>query len=257
MCLILFAFNAHPRYKLILAANRDEFYARPTAPAAYWADAPDIFAGRDLAAGGTWLGVTKTGRFAAITNFRNPSAPQGTRSRGHLVSEFLREKSSAGEYLQTVKVTADEYSGFNLLVGNFGGSQSKISYFSNQSNDIVNLSSGIYGLSNHLLDTPWHKIVSGKQAFSEAVSSEEVNEHRLFEILADDAQANDDDLPETGVGLERERLLSPLFIKTENYGTRCSTVLLIDNDGQIFFEERSFAPNSSPPEITFKVSKEI
>jgi uncharacterized protein with NRDE domain len=255
MCLILFAYDAHPRYKLILAANRDEFYARPTATAAFWTDAPDVLAGRDRVAGGTWLGVTRDGRFAAVTNYRKPGAPRGSRSRGHLVSDFLRGELSARDYLQSIETNADEFSGFNLLVGQFGVEEMELSYFSNRAARIVDLSPGIYGLSNHLLDTPWHKVVAGKRELTGIVSqNEEIEAEMLYEILKNDAQAADEDLPETGVGLELERILSPAFIKTEIYGTRSSTVLLAGSDGRIFFEERNF-PSAANFSAEFTVNK--
>jgi uncharacterized protein with NRDE domain len=238
MCLILFAYSTHPQYKLVLAANRDEFYARPTLPAAYWEDAPNILAGKDLVAGGTWLGVTRDGRFAAVTNYRDPRAPEGLRSRGHLVGDFLREDKSAAEYLQEIHFVSDEYSGFNLILGEVNQKKNELFYYSNREGVIRNLAAGVYGLSNHLLDTPWHKVKLGKKVFSEAVNQPKIQTDALFEILQNRQPALDADLPDTGVGKEREKVLSPIFIRTDIYGTRCSTVLLIDNAGEIFFEEK-------------------
>jgi uncharacterized protein with NRDE domain len=248
MCLILFAYNLHPQYSLILAANRDEFYSRPTVPANFWQDAPNILAGRDLVHGGTWLGITRTGRFAAITNYRDLSSPQGSRSRGKLVSDFLQSNISVSEYIQDIKEMASKYSAFNLLVGQFNEKQNTLCYFSNRSNTAFELSPGIYALSNHLLDTPWPKVESGKKALDKFISNtEELSSEQLFEILKDERQAKDDDLPNTGIGLERERVLSPLFIKTENYGTRCSTVLMIGKKGEVIFEESDYLINPDLP----------
>ena len=242
MCLILFAYKIHPKYKLILAANRDEFYQRPTASAQFWEDAPNILAGRDLALGGTWLGVTKNGRFACVTNYRNPNQPKGKLSRGGLVSDFLRGNETVLEYLQEVENNSENYTGFNLLVGDFGSKKDELAYFSNRGDGVKVLSAGIYGLSNALLETPWQKVVRGKEKLQKAISEEEIFPNSLFNILQDRILAKDEDLPETGVGLERERILSPCFIETPIYGTRSTSVVLIGNDNSLSFSEESFYP---------------
>jgi uncharacterized protein with NRDE domain len=238
MCSIFFAYDAHPRYRLIAAANRDEFYARPTAAANFWADAPEILAGRDLVHGGAWLGLTRGGRFAAVTNYREarPAPMAGNVSRGNLVVDFLRGTAAAEDYLREIQKNAGSYSGFNLLVGEIN---SPIGYFSNRAADFKILESGVYGLSNHLLDTPWPKVERGKNALRRLLEKEDVDAESLFEILRDNAVAPDADLPDTGVGLERERLLSPIFIETPIYGTRCSTVLMIEKTGKVLFAERT------------------
>jgi uncharacterized protein with NRDE domain len=247
MCLIVFAYKTHPRYELILAANRDEFYSRPTASAAFWEDAPEILAGRDLVAGGTWLGVTRTGRFAAVTNYREPLMPRGEKSRGNLVSEFLYGRETPVEYLQALEKHDFEYSGFNLLVGDFTGKQSEIAYSSNRNAAFQILPAGIYGLSNHLLDTPWHKVLLAKKMLAENIAnSETVSPDALFKILQNSELAKDEDLPETGVGFELEKLLSPVFIESENYGTRCSTVVLIEKNGRVSFQEKIYKPQLVP-----------
>lgn len=243
MCLILFAYNSHPRYSLILAANRDEFYARATATAAFWADDAQILAGKDLVAGGTWLGITKTGRFAALTNYREISITKAEKSRGHLVSDFLREAIAAKLYLEKLQTRGANFSGFNLLVGNFAPEKNELGYFSNRENKVRFLQNGIYGLSNHLLDTDWHKVRSGKNALIETIAANRISPDLLFELLQQSDLANDADLPETGVDIERERFLSPIFIKTDVYGTRCSTVVLIEKDGTVTFAEKSFVPS--------------
>ncbi len=239
MCIILFAKNQHPRYKFVLAANRDEFYERPTAIADFWQDAPEILAGRDLVHGGTWLGITKNGRFAAVTNYRDPNAPKGSRSRGKLVSDFLQSDEKVEDYLQNIAGIADEFTGFNLIAGSFS-EDVEIGYFSNRSDGVKILDDGIYGLSNHLLDTAWQKVTSGKELLREILSAEEIETEKLFEILAVQKIADDKDLPNTGIGIERERVLSPIFIETPIYGTRCSTVLLFENSGKVVFAERTF-----------------
>lgn len=243
MCLILFALNSHPEYKLVMAANRDEFYDRPTASAGFWQDHPHVLAGRDLALGGTWLGVTKAGRFAAVTNYRDPSFPKGSLSRGELTKNFLIEKIETEDYLSTVERSADKYSGFNLLVGEIGVSTPKLGYFSNRGNGLKILTPGIYGLSNRLLDDAWPKVIKGKSEFESTLdrSSEQLPE-ALFEILNNNSRPNDADLPDTGIGIERERLVSPIFIESPIYGTRSSTVLLVKNDNTLLFSEKSHHP---------------
>lgn len=240
MCVIYLAYEYHPRYPLILAANRDEFYDRPTRPAALWEDEPQIFAGRDLLSGGTWLGITRGGRFAAVTNFRDPNAPIGSLSRGRLVSDFLRSSEAPREYLEKVQPQSGEYSGFNLFVGRFDEDVRELFYFSSRSGPITQLSAGVYGLSNNLLDVPWPKVVTGKARFEEIISSDHINNERLFTLLSDVATADECDLPHTGIPPEREKALSAIFIKTPDYGTRCSTVLKFDNALRPEFEERVF-----------------
>ena len=238
MCSIFLAYKAHPKYRLILAANRDEFYKRPTAGAAFWQDAPEILAGRDLVYQGTWLGVTKSGRFSAVTNYRAPNASTGNLSRGNLVSDFLRTAETPKDYLQKIRENAPNYSDFNLLVGEF---DSEIGYFSNRgAGDVKILESGVYGLSNHLLDTPWRKVARGKAALANLIEKENFAVESLFEILMDTTKAADEDLPDTRIGLELERVLSSIFIETPVYGTRCSTVLLIETSGKVSFAERTY-----------------
>lgn len=240
MCVIYLAFQKHSEYPLILLANRDEFYDRPTAAAEKWEDFPNILAGRDLVHGGTWLGVNDAGRFAAVTNFHQPSAPKGTVSRGNLVADFLKENDSSENYLQEIKQNREKFSGFNLFVGKVNSEKQEVFYYSNRSEDIQKLECGIYGLSNHLLDTAWQKVLKGKSTFSKMLEQNELEEDTMFEILADKIPAEDQDLPDTGIGLEREKILSSIFIETPIYGTRSSTILLIDENGEITFKERIF-----------------
>lgn len=240
MCIIYFAYDHHPKYPLILLANRDEFYDRPTQAAQSWEDHPFIFAGRDLVAGGTWLGVTKNGRFSAVTNYRDPHSPAGVLSRGNLVADFLKTDPPAESYLDSVRSQADRYSGFNLLVGEIDAGRNELFYFSNRSDDIRKLETGIYALSNHLLDTPWPKVRSGRERFGKLISADEISKPELFELLTDESLAEDDELPDTGVGYEREKLLSAIFIKTPIYGTRSSTVLTIDSNFAVDLKEKVF-----------------
>ena len=240
MCIIYLAYDVHPDHPLILLANRDEFYERPTAAAASWEDHPDIFAGRDLIAGGTWLGITKRGRIAAVTNYREPGAPKGELSRGNLVSEFLTTSASPAEYLAGAQREMHRYSGFNLLVGEFNEERRELFYFSNRGASPQRLDPGIYGLSNHLLDTPWPKVRLGTERFSQFVRLPDLEKQALFDLLADESLADDAELPDTGVGYEIEKALSAIFIRTPAYGTRCSTIVTFDNLFRGTLEERVF-----------------
>lgn len=236
MCLILLAHRAHPDYPLVVAANRDEWYSRPTAPAGFWPDAPDVFAGRDLEANGTWMGITRDGRFAALTNFRDPARnrPQAP-SRGGLVRDFLTGDASPAAYLDALDAVADRFNGFSLLVGD----RDALLYYSNRGGERRAIEPGVHGLSNHLLDVPWPKVRDGKARLAERLNGG-VDVDGLLEVLGDARLAPDDELPQTGVALEWERRLSALKIETPEYGTRASTVLLVAADGQVTFVERSF-----------------
>lgn len=244
MCLILLAWQAHPDYPLVVAANRDEFFSRRTAAADFWEDAPNVLAGRDLEAGGTWLGVTRNGRFAALTNYRDPAQNRmGAPSRGELTRRFLAGRQSAEDYLQELESCADRYNGFNLIFGDLDG----LWCFSNCGEGEQALVPGMYGLSNHLLDTPWPKVARGKSALNGALQALP-NEAPLFALLRDDSIAPDDALPRTGVSLEWERLLSAAFVRSPQYGTRSATVLLRDRSGWVRFIEQGFLPDASPGE---------
>lgn len=240
MCLILAALDSHPDYALVVAANRDEFYDRPTAPAAFWPDHPWILGGRDLKAGGTWLGIDRRGRFAAVTNFRQGTREtEAPRSRGLLVSDYLMGDTDAQAHIARVERDAAQYNGFNLLAGDARA----LHYFSNREGRPRMLRRGIYGLSNHLLDTAWPKVSASKTALGAALrgSGTELIPS-LFALLADPRQAADEHLPKTGIGLDWERLLSAAFIATSGYGTRSSTVVLVGRDGSVVFAERTFGP---------------
>lgn len=238
MCLILFAHKAHPLYPLVMAANRDETYLRPTATAAFWDDDTRIYAGRDLAQGGTWLGIARTGALAAVTNYRSGNAVKTSSwSRGDLVANYLRGHQRPAAYLEQVRGDANLYNGFNLIAGD----AEELHYLSNRSGPALRIQPGVHGLSNHLLNTDWPKVRRGKQLMTGLLA---VNSHALidglFDLLAERTVAADDVLPATGVGLARERILSPAFIAADRYGTRSSTVVLIDNHGDVTFIERTF-----------------
>jgi uncharacterized protein with NRDE domain len=248
MCLIALAWQVHPDYPLVVAANRDEFHARATAPARFWPEAPAVLAGRDLAAGGTWMGVTRGGRFAALTNVREPGRPQGHRSRGLLVSEYLLSGLAPLAYAEAVMAVAADYSGFNLLVGD----GDTLVVCSNRGTSPTVLAPGVYGLSNHLLDSPWPKLVRAREALRAQVVDPTVE--GLMHLLADDAAAPDDELPDTGIGLPMERLLSSPFIRSPAYGTRSSTVLLAGR-GRIRFVEQAFTPEGAGERSDFEFDR--
>lgn len=238
MCLILFAVNMSDDYPLILAANRDEYYNRPTRPMAFWSESPDILAGKDLQAGGTWFGVHRQGRFAALTNYRDLSRVKpNTPSRGELIPNLLAFSGPISDYLSVLDRTAKQYSGFNLLAGEAGG---PVFCYSNQTRKTTRVDPGIHGLSNHLLDTPWPKVRFGKKGLQDCIEKAPGKEAPLFALLADTRHPDDTELPDTGIGLEWERLLSPLFIQSDTYGTRSSTLMHIGKTGDIRITERNW-----------------
>lgn len=252
MCLIFLSINKHPIYKLIVAGNRDEFYTRPTAPAGYWSDFPRILAGRDLEAGGTWMGMNLSGKIAMLTNYRDPlhidpKAP----SRGDLVSDYLKEKTSPGAYLDQLVKNGKQYNGYNLLVGD----TNELWYHSNYKEGIQKLEPGFYGISNHLLETPWPKVIRGKQKLGPVLENPHVKLDEIFDILYDDQEAPMEQLPSTGLTLERERALSSMFIKTANYGSRCTTIAMVDRNNEVLYAERLFNTSTFEHEthtFTFK-----
>lgn len=240
MCLILFANEIHERYKLVLAANRDEFYGRPSLKVEYWPSNTNILAGRDLEAGGTWLGITGQGRLAALTNYRDPLREvESPLSRGKLVSDYLQGIELPEQYLAKVKEERHCYKPFNLLTGN----QDTLYYYSPLKNQVTAVESGVHGLSNSFLDTPWPKVSKGKRLLTELLSKEVLSSQELLEMLMDQEVFEDHRLPDTGVGIELERTLSAMFIKGPKYGTRASSVLLIDRNNHVTFTERSLNEN--------------
>lgn len=240
MCLILFSINQHPKYKVIIAANRDEFYQRPTKPANFWEDEPSILAGKDLEAGGTWLGMTREGRISMLTNYRDLSnLKSDAPSRGHLVSDFLKNEIEGDVYLNQISNRGHLYNGFNLISGRVDD----LYYYGNYQNGVHKIESGTHGLSNALLNSSWPKVIKGKTKLNEIIKSPKIEIPDLLNSLYDDSKAEDSKLPDTGVGYEKEKMLSPMFIKSENYGSRCSTVILIDKDNKVQFSERTYNPN--------------
>jgi uncharacterized protein with NRDE domain len=242
MCLIFLAHRVHPRYPLVLAANRDEFYQRPTAPAAFWESEPQLLAGRDLKSGGTWLGISRTGRIAALSNFRDPAnIRDNTPSRGDLVTDYLLGDTPPAEYLALLQQRSQNYNGFNIIFGDL----ENIFFHSNRGKVAPLLQPGIHGLSNHLLDTDWPKVRHGKNTLAEILAhGKEPDIEEIFTLLGDRTTPDDSLLPDTGVGLETERLLAPLFITGPTYGTRSSSILLINHAAEVTFIERTY--NGTP-----------
>lgn len=259
MCLILVAWQSHPDYALVVAGNRDEFYARPAAPAQWWQDAPQVLGGRDLAEvigeAGTWMGISGDGRFAALTNYRAPSEKRtDARSRGELVSGYLRGQESPEEYLSTLAGDSGAYNGFNLLASDLH----ELWWYSNRApgRQPQRLRPGLYGLSNALLDTPWPKVRSRVGALAEALAADTghatASATPYLDLLADERQAADFELPATGVAPEWEKLLSSAFIRSPHYGTRASTVLRVRHDGRFDFSERSFNAGGKIGDVSFR-----
>jgi len=241
MCLLVVAWKSHPRYRLVVAANRDEFHERPAAPLGWWADDARLLAGRDLRAGGTWLGVSRSGRFGAVTNFRElerapaPDAP----SRGRLVPDFLAADVPLEEFVAATAGAADRYAGFNLLLS----APDSLHYLSNRVAGASRaLAPGIYGLSNHWLDSPWPKLVRARGRFASVIESDDADVAALFDLLADRYPAPAEAMPPNDVPADLERALSSPFVLHERYGTRSSTVVLVGQDGHTTVAERRFDP---------------
>ena len=239
MCLIVFAWKVIPGLPLIAAANRDEFYDRPAAPAAWWEDHPQVYAGRDLRGGGTWLGVSRDGRFAGLTNLRAPGERRdGAPSRGALVADYLSGTDTPHAYVERVRRAGDDFNGFNLLIGD---DHTMIWYSNRHQDDARNgmpLAPGIYGLSNDRLDAPWPKVIRTKAQFASMLCQGATGE-AYFEMLSDTTRASDCRLPKTGVSLEMERLLSAVCIESPTYGTRASTLVQLHADRSVSLDERA------------------
>lgn len=255
MCILFIAVDQHPDYPLIIAANRDEFHERPTAQSHFWTDHADLLAGRDLQAQGTWMGMTRGGRISALTNVRDPQKilPDAT-TRGELVTHFLLNSTSQNEYLDTLRTTKDNYNGYNLLFGDWH----ELWVYNNHTDQTNKLLPGFYGLSNADLNSPWPKINQGvAQLKAHCLTSNKIDTDTLFDILLDQTQSTDDLLPKTGVPIEWERKLSSVFIKSEEYGTRSATLLMIDRHGCANWIEHTFNPegqNTHQQQFSFKIS---
>lgn len=240
MCLLVVAWKHHPRHRLVVAANRDEFHERPSAPLGWWSDDSRILAGRDLRGGGTWMGVARSGRFAIVTNFRDLERPPAADapSRGELVSRFLTGTATPHDYLDGLRRRAAAYAGFNLLVGD----ADELHYLSNRDDEAAprELPPGIYGLSNHVLDAPWPKLLRTRGRFAALMARPAIEPDGLFEMLGDRRTADDEEIPDTGLPADWERALSAPFVVHGRYGTRSSTVLLVEHGGRTAVIERRF-----------------
>ena len=249
MCTIVFSYRSLPGFRLVLAGNRDEFYDRPTEPVRFWPERPDLLAGKDLRWGGIWLGVTRSGKVAAVTNYRDPAQRrEHAKSRGLMVHDYLCGDQGPMDYISAIDAAKDDYNGFNLLLADAG----TMVHYSNRGTAAGKLDPGIYALSNHLLDTPWPKVVRIKSLFASLLAKDrEPNADHLLDLLTDRETAADARLPDTGVGMEWERRLSSIFITSPTYGTRSSSVLTIRDDGQVAFVERRF-DSATDPGITVR-----
>jgi uncharacterized protein with NRDE domain len=252
MCLILFAWQQHPDYPLIAIANRDEYYARPSRDAQWWEDS-DIFAGRDLEAGGTWLGVNRRGHFAAVTNVREPGSMQpGRRTRGDLTRDYLAGSDDAETYLARLALHDQEFAGFNLLLGDLSG----LWFYSNREQKIRHVETGVYGISNGAFDEPWPKLKSGRAELSAQLDGE-IRHDQLMEILTDHRVAEDHELPDTGVALDFERLLSSRFIRSSTYGTRACTVITLDRAQRVEFSEQNYTDAEHPGSLRHETFERV
>ncbi len=247
MCLIAFAWQCHEDYPLIVLANRDEFFQRPAQPAHWWADAPALLAGRDLQAGGSWMGLSASGRFAALTNFREPSRPAvDAPSRGALVRAALESTETAHDQLQALAGHSARYAGFNLLLSD----GKTLGVLESHTGTVNMLEAGVYGLSNHLLDSPWPKLLKVREGLRQWLSTEagaaassslpDAAAALTLQLLRDDQPVADQDLPTTGLSLEWERALSAPFIRAPGYGTRCTSLVCLARNGVTQLREWSW-----------------
>lgn len=239
MCLILFALNEHPEYRLILAANRDEFFNRETLRAHHWEENERIIGGKDVVSNGTWLGLNTNGRFIAITNYRDPSREnKNAKSRGFISRDFLLGQEDTKHFIDNISIDRKAFNGFNLLLSDDGCNS--LNHYSNISKKHSNIKSGVHGLSNALLDTPWPKVTQSKKMLTELIATHSLNTADLLDLLKNSDLPPEDQLPDTGISLELEKKLSPVFISMKGYGTRCSTVLLIDHNDLVIFHEVTY-----------------
>lgn len=247
MCLIAFAIECHPVYSLVLVANRDEFRSRETVSAGFWNDAPHVLAGRDRQAGGTWIGVTTGGKLAAVTNYRDMRQQVlDPPSRGLLVADFLRDPAMTPTVLkEQLAQDGHLYDGFNLLYGSYTG----LHYFTNRGGSSGSVQPGIHALSNHLLDTCWPKVITARERLTRIMQQPEISCEELVHSLSDPAPYAAELLPDTGIGPERERFLSPLFIDGDSYCTRSTTVILVRRDGEVTFMEQGYDTPDSPKQF--------
>ncbi len=254
MCLIFLSYKQNKEYPLIVLANRDEFYKRPTQSAHYWEENPNILAGKDLEGGGTWMGITKNGYMSMLTNYRDiANIKSNAPTRGKLVSDYLKGEFSPKEYLLALSKTGSSYNGYSLIAGSFDDPW----YYSNYDKKVAQLGTGLYGLSNALLDSNWPKIETGKSTLAPLLSKDNIDKEALFNMMTNADLAEDTQLPKTGLPIEKERAISPMFINIEGYGTRCTTLIMVDKNGHVDFTERQYEHGQATGEenqFTFQLS---
>lgn len=238
MCLISLAVKTHPKYKLVLLANRDEYHQRPTKKADWWYENGNIFGGKDLSGGGSWLAISKNGKISAITNYRDTSRKvENNISRGLILSNYLENNINALDYFEKLSASKDNYEGYNLIFGN----QNKLYHYSNISNKLTALDNGVHTISNHLLDTPWPKVLKANEVMQNLVeNNNDFPIETAFQLFKNKDKAPDNKLPNTGIGIEYERMLSSIYIDVPGYGTRATSIITIDNNNKVYFEEREF-----------------
>tara|TARA_R100001143_G_scaffold58746_1_gene56828 strand:- start:39468 stop:40256 length:789 start_codon:yes stop_codon:yes gene_type:complete len=242
MCLIVFAYKYHPQYPLILAGNRDEFHQRPTQKLHVWDGDPKILAGKDLKAGGTWLGINQHGKFAAVTNYRDLSnIKKNAPSRGSIVTEILNSDLSTKEKLSDMAPDFSKYNGFNLIAGTVDD----LYYGSNHDHSFQKIKPGLYGISNASLNTPWPKTNSALENFSTVLNNGQPDSNEIFDLLSDTNRYPKEMLPKTGLSPEMEKAVSSVFILTEDYGTRSSALLFFDKSGNVKFTEKTYSPGTT------------
>jgi len=241
MCLLVFSLRSHKKYPLILAGNRDEFYKRPTRPAQFWKSKPNLLAGKDIKAGGTWMGVTKSGKLGALTNYRDlTNIKDDAPTRGSIVTDYLSGSKPAPVFLETLDEDAENFNGFNVLAG----TPDSFFHYSNETRSITEIESGIHGISNAVLNTPWPKVEKAKEDLRNAISNDHIDTEELFTLLKSKKTYPLEMLPETGLPDKKEKEVSAAYIKTEDYGTRCSTIILMDQNGEVTFMERTYDPKT-------------
>ena len=254
MCLIAFAYKKHPNFPLIIIANRDEFYERPTKAVHFWDDAPHILAGKDLRMNGSWLGVSKSRRFAAITNYRDPSRPEtGLLSRGAIVKSFLNTEKTSVDFVKELRGNKDLYGGFNVLL--YDGEQMR--HYNNVFDEHTVVVPGVHSVSNATLNSPWPKATFAAKVLQQAIDKETIETNQLISLLENDVIASEDILPDTGVGIYLERALSAAFVKLPNYGTRCSTAITINKKGHIQLQERTYEQGKFAFDKWFEINKRL